>query len=357
MIRNIIMKNFKCFTDSKISLKQMTILTGANAAGKSSVIQALLLSLETLNNNSINVSKALGISTGGPSSLVAQNRIELRDADFVIGIDTEVGATQIRYNIDKISLLKLNYNIEGTSILIKPYYLNAERVGPRISYSAGYDDDILHNGSNAAYLIDAADSEGRMVADALMFNSETSKFSINVEHWMNLILGDIRLSITTDPTKAISDVRYGNINTDEDVLPTMTGFGISYILSIVTAGLWCSTSENSVLIIENPEAHLHPYSQSQMGKFLQLVSTTGVQVIVETHSEHIVDGARIQAAYTTKTDDILIEYIENSKNGVQAKEISVDKNGELSEWPNNFFDQKAADLRTLYYLRKKNGSL
>lgn len=356
MIQKLILKNFKCFSDSEIALNQMTILTGANAAGKSSIIQALLLAMSTLKcqDSSIDVSKSLGIATGGPSSLIAQNRIELNDADFSIEIKDSSGSVIIDYNIDKFSLLKLHYDIFGNQISSGTYYLNAERIGPRISYSAGCDDDILNNGANAAYLIDSADLEDRKIADVLALNGKSSKFSIHVEEWMNAILGDVRITISTDYIKATSDIKFGNTNIDKEVLPTMTGFGISYILSIVTAGLWCSTLKNSVLIIENPEAHLHPFSQSQMGKFLQLLSFSGVQVIVETHSEHIIDGARIQAVYTKATDNLVVNYLSNSANGIEISKISVDKEGELSEWPAKFFDQKAIDLRELFYLRKKN---
>ncbi len=74
----------------------------------------------------------------------------------------------------------------------------------------------------------------------------------------------------------------------EFYLPTATGFGITYVLPIIVQALVASTLENSVLIVENPEAHLHPLSQSSLGKFLALVAWSGVQVLVETHSEHII---------------------------------------------------------------------
>ena len=169
---------------------------------------------------------------------------------------------------------------------------------------------------------------------------------------MNVILGDINFSITTDYIKAITDIRYGNEVAEEPVLPTMTGFGISYILSIVTAGLWCASLKNVSLLIANPEAHLHPAAQSRMGKFLECLADAGIQIIVETHSEHIIDGARIQAALMKQTDDIQIYFFSKEKDGIHVDEIDVDENGELSEWPNGFFDQKGQDLRELFQIRR-----
>ena len=79
-----------------------------------------------------------------------------------------------------------------------------------------------------------------------------------------------------------------------------------------------------------------------------------MQIIVETHSEHIIDGARVQAAWLKRTDDIKIYFFAKEKEGIQVNKIDVDKNGELSEWPKGFFDQKSQDLRDLFEIRRKN---
>ena len=97
--------------------------------------------------------------------------------------------------------------------------------------------------------------------------------------------GAIICASTGNTSASAAALKYKNEG--EFYEPTATGFGISYVIPIVVQALVASTMNNSVLIIENPEAHLHPYSQSQLGKFLTLVALNGVQIIVETHSEHI----------------------------------------------------------------------
>lgn len=72
-------------------------------------------------------------------------------------------------------------------------------------------------------------------------------------------------------------------------------------------------NESAVLVVENPEAHLHPVAQSRIGKFLQIISAVGVQVIIETHSEHIIDGSRLQAAYLKKTEDMQVLFFSNRR--------------------------------------------
>ncbi len=358
MINCIEIKNFKCFDHLKLPLSKLTVLAGTNAAGKSTVMQALLLADATAREKGdyVDASEALGVAVGGPKALISQNRTEIPEGDFLFKIQLEEMMITFVYKIDKLMSLKLSYRQSGKMPDNKLLYLNAERLGPRISYPAGIDEEILSNGANAAFLIDRADMQQRQVPDCLALSGNKSKFSVHVENWMNAILGDVNFSVSTDYVKAITDIRYGNEVAEEPVLPTMTGFGISYILSIVTAGLWCASLEHASLLIENPEAHLHPAAQSRMGKFLECLADAGVQVIVETHSEHIIDGARIQAALMKRTDDIQIYFFAKSKESIQVNKIDVDKNGELSEWPKGFFDQKGQDLRDLFEIRRTHAS-
>lgn len=67
--------------------------------------------------------------------------------------------------------------------------------------------------------------------------------------------------------------------------------------------------KNALIIIENPEAHLHPYSQSMLGKFLALIAENGVQIVIETHSEHIIDGCRIEMANTGHNEEMGIIFL------------------------------------------------
>ncbi len=73
--------------------------------------------------------------------------------------------------------------------------------------------------------------------------------------------------------------------------PTNVGFGISYALPVVTALLAAQPGE--LIIIENPESHIHPRGQAGLGKLIAKTAMNDVQLIVETHSDHIVNGIRI----------------------------------------------------------------
>lgn len=357
MIKSFQIENYKCFPELSIALKKMNILAGANAAGKSSVLQALLLAYAAapLNIGSlVNISDILGIQVGNPREVIAQNGIPISNGDMGIDVIEDENSVSIRYKLKPEYPLNLAIWKNSEKLTSRICYLNAERKGPRVSYPAGGNLNILPDGSNAAYLVDRADLMNWQVPLGARANSSVGKFSTQVEEWMNIILGDVQFSITTDLAKVSTDIRYRNSLVDYGVLPTMTGFGISYIFSVVTAALWCTVNESAVLVVENPEAHLHPAAQSRIGKFLQIISAVGVQVIIETHSEHIIDGSRLQAAYLKKTEDMQVLFFQTEDKHIEIKKINVNQNGELSEWPKGFFDQKSQDLRDLLSIRRMN---
>ena len=136
--------------------------------------------------------------------------------------------------------------------------------------------------------------------------------------------------------------------TTEYLRPTNVGFGISYSLPIIIAALMAET--NTILIIENPEAHLHPASQSQIGQFLARVASLGIQVIVETHSDHILNGVRIAVkdGIIGKDDVNILFFARGAKfEGNMVIKPRIYKDGGLDNWPEGFFDQFEKDLEKL----------
>lgn len=365
MIEKLELVNFKCFGHAELELQNLTILTGANATGKSSVIQALILAEHTnkCGSNldgkwekvSIDINQVFGFQIGAPNALVSQNPEEEENCDFAVSLYEDGEEHLFQYRINMASPLELGVK-SGKLFKMRSFqYLNAERVGPRVSNRAGKGDGLTFDGENAAYIIETADRTERPVAETLKLNlPESNQFSYFVEQWMSAILSDLQLDIHTDYNKAITELRIKNALVDSGVVPTLTGFGISYVLPIVVAGLWASSEKDAVLLLENPEAHLHPLAQSNMGKFLALLTACGVQVIVETHSEHIIDGARYQLACMGETENAVIHYMENDKERILIHPIYVSEQGELSSWPKGFFDQKRNDLRDIMMLRRGN---
>jgi predicted ATPase len=127
--------------------------------------------------------------------------------------------------------------------------------------------------------------------------------------------------------------------------PTNVGYGYSYVLPIIVAGLVAKPGE--ILIVENPEAHLHPFAQSILAKFLTLVSLKDVQVIVESHSEHILNGLRLAVnTKLIKNEQLSVLYFDREYERYFEK-INIDDNGGIDNWPPDFFDQATNDLNQL----------
>lgn len=149
-------------------------------------------------------------------------------------------------------------------------------------------------------------------------------------------------------------VKYNNnpINASSEALycrPVNVGSGISYLISII---ICCLGSESdSIIIIENPEIHLHPKAQSKLCDFLYFVSKANRQLFIETHSDHIFNGLRVGVS----TGEILEENItvnffaltekyETQCNPIRFKEYGkiLGTNAEMDI--NDLFDQFEIDL-------------
>ncbi|MEI8641624.1 DUF3696 domain-containing protein [Pseudoalteromonas sp. Hal099] len=105
-----------------------------------------------------------------------------------------------------------------------------------------------------------------------------------------------------------------------------------------------------ILIIENPEAHIHPSGQKPaLGKLLAKAASSGIQVTLETHSDHVIDGIRISAKRKEiPHTDIIINYCKKDEEGrTFVDPIKVSEKGKLSNWPTGFFDESIKNLREL----------
>lgn len=124
------------------------------------------------------------------------------------------------------------------------------------------------------------------------------------------------------------------------------GFGLTYCLPIIVASL--SAPTGSILLIENPEAHLHPRGQAALGLLLAKCASDGVQIIVETHSDHVINGIRVATKNgEIDNNDISVHFFsrELETGETTVKSPVLHSNGRFSEWPEGFFDQwsKALD--------------
>ncbi len=376
------LENFKCFTNKTIPLNKLTILAGANGGGKSTVIQALLFLRRTiehcakwegdnknryyyLETNGLNVelngSYCLALGT---SDLIIPK--ENPSADFCsISFANYSESFQVVYEISEETNLWLkpievhNMMVQNEMLFIQEfYYLNAERLGPRITQSVKFFDypNAGYQGEFVAQLISDTESNYKFEVDEKRRNgnSKSKRLEQQVNAWLNELMPGVSITANYDKATHSAQIRVYNYYTKGDTtISTNIGFGISYVLPIIVTGL--IARRGSLMIVENPEAHLHPSAQSKIGQFLAKIANAGVNIIVETHSDHFVNGIQITCAKKEiSNEDVTINFFSQKEGNKQPEieTISITEKGELSSWPKGFFDQSQKDFAELFKFRK-----
>jgi predicted ATPase len=387
MIDGISIANFKCFKNFVFPLKPLTVVAGGNAVGKSSLIQSLLLLRQAADQlrlladiGGLHASDAVEIPVrlNGPYRLALGNtrsitNAELESEDFRI----EAFRSDAKVRMSARAEFKANtkaaemtarycYRPGGAEAMLERpasmslftpafHYLVAERNGPR-DLSDASDQSILTTGHAGEFTAHAlAKAENKHVHNYLCLSERSDLLKVQLEAWMRLLFPGIQ--IITSEYPEINKVRI-NIGRSgvpiEPMSPSNTGFGISYVLPVILSGLLADPG--SMLIVENPEAHLHPAAQSVIGRFLAQVACTGVQVLIETHSENVINGVRLAALdEVISSSDIGLMFLSAQDEVTEPKLqlISVDGLGELSAWPSGFFDQQSRDLSKMFALRRQ----
>lgn len=355
LIERVKLKYFKCHDNLEEEMKNITILAGENGAGKSTIIQSLLLHSEAMQNENeyISTFQICGSDLGSSHDIASSKS---PDEGFEISLVINGKEESIVYAPiqNNETLLKVN-KAEVFNQKYNMYYLNAERMGPRLFNGISNEVDYVGaHGENTIYIMNQIDLLVRTSTDMElpqdMIIAQIKRFSANCEAWLDYIIPGVEFRTTINAAQGMASIEY-NTSGENYYVPTATGFGITYALPIVVQALIATMKKESILIVENPEAHLHPFSQSRMGKFLAHVSKMGVQVIIETHSEHIINGCRLQLASDKKSETAKIMFFFKEGKKYIHENILLDKNGELSSWPRKFFDQNQQDLKELLQLK------
>ncbi len=239
------------------------------------------------------------------------------------------------------------------------HYVSADRIGPKSYYETKTLGHFVSVGSCGEEVVNvlhamSANHVNREFYDLCLkyFGrqpDDTSRTIITfVDLWIDKIFPGAGIKVEAVPGEEILKLRIKTDDKSGFYKPTNVGYGFSYFLPILVAGLIAKPGE--ILIVENPEAHLHPSAQSILSIFLAFVSLCDVQVLIESHSEHILNGLRICVydGYLDK-DDLNVLYFDNTGDKCFDK-IEISNRGGIDLWPPNFFDQSTRDLNYLFGL-------
>lgn len=192
-------------------------------------------------------------------------------------------------------------------------YLGAEHLGPKKQYSVEKwkKNGVIKLGTSGEFVVPFLAMEGEKIKipDKLCHQKgKTNRLIDQISAWMAEISPGIKLTAQLLPLieKAKPEISYsGDRLVSDPFLPVNVGFGIPYVLPLITELL--VSDEKSLLLIENPESHLHPKGQTMIAKLISLASENGCQIFCESHSDHVINGVRVAAKQ---------EMISNEKIGI-----------------------------------------
>ncbi len=374
--------HFKRFANETFELRPLTLLTGLNGTGKSTLIQGLLLAFSALHSGTggflalnhpwLVLGQADDVFTFGEEAAEIEFGLIFTDKVECSVRLTRIAKDQLRLSVQtsmSAGELKERYKEIVDSPLYA--YLCAERLGPRLSLPlASHGEGAFMVGAHGEYTAQFLLEHGathqvrehrRHVSNRSSDDDEQPITLLKqAERWMSELVPGLEvkpLPITEALQSALSFTT-GDLKSNW-VRPLNMGFGVSYALPIIVEGL--AIAPGRVMIVENPEAHLHPAGQSAMGRFLGLLAADGVQVIVETHSDHVLNGiclAAIDDRHPLKRQDVLIHaFLNEPRDGARILAIEINKQGGFTQNPPGFFDQSANDLRAILQARSPAAQL
>lgn len=372
MIRKLHLKNFKSHKDTLLETKPLTIITGVNNIGKSSVLQALLLLRQSFKKGrlyeGLDLNKPLVYVGVGNDVLyrLAQNPI------LTIELDTDNTSSIFNFDVNEEALVSSFIPLKNSQVDIKGdskdalfgvnfQYLSASRLAgtsdfPLDTYEVKNEKQISREMG-----------QGELVGNFLYeykgeptFNytgtgdGDTLALIDQVIYWESLISSGITIDVQKNADNTGFRIFYGTKGTEgnksiEGLRAENIGYGVSYSLSVVTALL--SAKPGALIMIENPEAHLHPEGQAELARLMCLVAQRGIQVIVETHSDHIVNGVLVNCkrfekeGYGIDRENVSMYYFseQDEEHAVIYEEVKILHGGHIEYQPKGFFDRVEYD--------------
>ncbi|NER23750.1 MAG: DUF3696 domain-containing protein [Symploca sp. SIO1C2] len=374
MIHSMRLKNFKPFADQFFEFKPLTLLSGLNSTGKSSLLHSLLLLRQSHQQRLL---PNIGLALNGELVRIGT----AQDALFE-GAKTEEIGFEVVWENSLEGIWRFNYdqevdvlNLASLPVIPEVYksslfnnkfhYLQAERIGPRAffemsdfqvrqlgqlgvrgEYTAHFlsinGRQVIPNNSLSHPDVKLKGQQGQLEAKSLDLKDQ-------VEAWMGEVSPGTRIKINSNPDMDLISLQY-SYGDSNPYRATNIGFGITYTLPIIVAVL--ASEPGTLILLENPEAHLHPKGQAKMGELLALAASCGVQVVIETHSDHVLNGIRLAVhGGKLEPEDVQLHYFQRQEKLGQAvtKVISprIDRNGRIDQWPDGFFDEWDKSLEML----------
>jgi predicted ATPase len=264
----------------------------------------------------------------------------------------------------EFNVFKIVPELYGIKSILKDFFENLRyigplRVAPKESYHyRGLESSVGVDGSFVAeVLTEYADSRvnfSKVIQGDGFFEFRTISGSLieGVKYW----LCDVFNLCQDVISKKVGEDYFIYIKSFNEVQSTIrhVGFGISQVLPIIVEGLLMR--ENQVLLVEQPEVHLHPKVQSGMADFFISLVHCGKKIIVETHSDHLITRVRRRIAEENEQNvaaGISLTFIESINSKLIFRNINIDDLGNLDYFPDDFIENQDIELSSIIKAQMK----
>ncbi|GAA1900392.1 DUF3696 domain-containing protein [Streptomyces sodiiphilus] len=382
MIDRLTLRNFKAFGDASLPLGPLTLLTGLNSSGKSSVLQALALLRQSYEAGVLIASESplgarLRSGVASEGFLLNGELVGLGTGEDVLHEEFAEDKPRIELSVDEgpyhygwtvkyapeqnllpLSEADLPLTGEGAAAPAGPeavrpafftapfQYLHADRISPAEFYPRDHHAAVGRGflGVRGEHTVNFLRHHARTGIPAGPLhhpNADSDLLLDQAAAWM----GDLcpGVDIQADAIEGADAVRLsygfqGMLGPTRRRRPSNVGFGLTYVLPVVVACL--TAGPGSLVLLENPEAHLHPQGQTRMAALAAAAAAQGAQVIMETHSDHVINGARLAVKEGRMAPrDVVFHYFRGDGTGAEVVSPRVDADGMLDQWPTGFFDE------------------
>lgn len=369
MIEFIGLRNFKAFDEIELELGTLTLLSGLNGSGKSTVIQALGILRQSFDANFLLEGdlvlngELLEIGTGRD---VLYHRFDLPEITLTLGARQGDKELILSWKADvstDVDILTCYEKPENDDLLLLHLFdrgfqfLRADRITPSVTFPKSQ--HAVHQRRflgprgeyTAHFLLEFGEETG--ITNLMRWPGEpdTASLAGQVNAWMQELSPGVRVEAArvpmTDLVRLVYSYKGEGAAYGEALRPTNAGFGLTHALPIITACL--AAAPGSLLIVENPEAQLHPRGQAAIGRLLALTAAGGVQVIMESHSDHVLNGIRLAVKEGALLPELTRLHFFSSHfgQGSSCESPVIGADGRLSYWPADFFDQWEKSLDRL----------
>jgi predicted ATPase len=369
MLDYIGLENFKAFDDIELSLGNLTLLSGLNGSGKSTVLQAIGVLRQSFDGNFLlNGDLALN----GELVDIGTGRDVLYQGFDAAEIAISLGETRQGQSVSYRWQAAADPDADVLTCSAKPapgdfplldvfaqgfQFLRADRITPSVTSPKSQNSVRQHRflGPKGEYTAHFLLEFGEQITTAEIVRSpheqRAGSLIAQVNAWMQEFSPGVRVEPVpvpmTDLVRLVFSYKGEGAAYGEPLRPTNVGFGLTHALPVVVACL--AATPNTLLVVENPEAQLHPRGQASIGRLLALTAANNVQVIIESHSDHVLNGVRlaVKEGLLAPRQAKLHFFTRNPGEASSYETPALSSEGRLSYWPAGFFDQWEKSLDRL----------